>query len=100
LLRAVSGLLPWSGSVHFAGRDLAGASPRDIVKSGLAHVVEGHRVFTQLAVLDNLLLAAYDLPRGERSARVRRRSGYSPKSPPSATNARQHSPAANSRYWR
>ena len=70
LLRAVSGLLPWSGSVRFAGRDLAGASPRDTVKAGLTHVIEGHRVFTQLAVLDNLLLAAYDLPRGERSARV------------------------------
>ena len=70
LLRAVSGLLPWSGSVRFAGRDLAGFSPRDTVKPGLAHVVEGHRVFTQLAVLDNLLLAAYDLPRSERAARV------------------------------
>jgi branched-chain amino acid transport system ATP-binding protein len=70
LLRAVSGLLPWSGSVRFAGRDLAGSTPRDTVKAGLVHVVEGHRVFTQLAVLDNLLLAAYDLPRGERSARV------------------------------
>jgi branched-chain amino acid transport system ATP-binding protein len=33
-------------------------------------VIEGHRVFTQLSVLDNLLLAAYDLPHGERSARV------------------------------
>jgi branched-chain amino acid transport system ATP-binding protein len=70
LLRAVSGLLPWSGRVRFAGRDLAGKSPREIVKAGLAHVIEGHRVFTQLAVLDNLLLAAYDLPRAERSARV------------------------------
>src|SRR5215469_15073012 len=70
LLRSLSGLLPWSGSVRFAGRDLAGASPRDIVKAGLAHVIEGHRVFTQLAVNDNLLLAAYGLPRGERSARV------------------------------
>ena len=78
LLRAVSGLLPWSGSVRFAGRDLAGASPRDIVKSGLAHVVEGHRVFTQLAVLDNLLLAAYDLPRGERTARVEEALGLFP----------------------
>src|SRR5438445_10330333 len=48
LLRAVSGLLPWSGSVRFAGRDLAGATPRDPVKAGLAHVVEGQRVFTQL----------------------------------------------------
>ena len=59
LLRAVSGLLPWSGSVRFGGRDLAGASPRDTVRAGLVHVVEGHRVFTQLSVLDNLLLAGY-----------------------------------------
>ena len=70
LLRAVSGLLPWTGQVRFAGRDLSGASPREAVRAGLAHVIEGHRVFTQLAVLDNLLLAAYDLPRGERAARV------------------------------
>jgi branched-chain amino acid transport system ATP-binding protein len=70
LLRAVSGLLPWSGRVRFDGCDLTGFGPRDTVKRGLAHVVEGHRVFTQLAVLDNLRLAAYDLPRGERDARV------------------------------
>src|SRR3981081_2103320 len=70
LLRAVSGLLPWSGRVHFGGRDLAGASPRDTVKAGLSHVSEGYRVFTQLSVLDNLLLAVYDLPRRERAARV------------------------------
>jgi branched-chain amino acid transport system ATP-binding protein len=70
LLRAVSGLLPWTGHVRFGGKDLAGFSPRDTVKSGLAHVVEGHRVFTQLDVIDNLLLAAYDLPRAERNARV------------------------------
>jgi branched-chain amino acid transport system ATP-binding protein len=70
LLRAVSGLLPWSGSVHFAGRDLSGAGPRDTVRAGIFHVIEGHRVFTQLTVYNNLLLAAYDLPRGERAARV------------------------------
>jgi branched-chain amino acid transport system ATP-binding protein len=70
LLRALSCLLPWSGSVRFAGRELFGASPREIVQAGLVHVIEGHRVFTQLAVQENLLLAAYDLPRGERAARV------------------------------
>jgi branched-chain amino acid transport system ATP-binding protein len=70
LLRAVSGLLPWSGRVRFAGRDLAGLGPRETAQAGLVHVIEGHRVFTQLAVDDNLLLAAYDLPRGERAARV------------------------------
>ena len=70
LLRAVSGLLPWSGRVQFAGRDLAGLSPQDTAQAGLVHVIEGHRVFTQLPVHDNLLLAAYNLPRGERAARV------------------------------
>jgi branched-chain amino acid transport system ATP-binding protein len=70
LLRAISGLLPWSGNIRFNGLDLAGAGPRETVKAGLSHVIEGHRVFTQLTVLDNLLLAAYDLPHGERTARV------------------------------
>ena len=70
LLRAISGLLPWSGNIRFDGRDLAGAGPRETVKAGLSHVIEGHRVFTQLTVLDNLLLAAYDLPHGARTARV------------------------------
>jgi branched-chain amino acid transport system ATP-binding protein len=78
LLRAISGLLPWSGGVHFAGRDLAGADPRDTVRAGLVHVIEGHRVFTQLTVFDNLLLAAYDLPRGERAARVEEALGFFP----------------------
>ena len=70
LLRAISGLLPWTGSVWFGGADLAGAGPRGAVRAGLAHVIEGHRVFTGLSVSDNLLLAAYDLPRGERAARI------------------------------
>jgi branched-chain amino acid transport system ATP-binding protein len=78
LLRAVSGLLPWSGSVQFGGRDLAGAGPRETAKAGLVHVIEGHRVFTQQSVFDNLLLAAYDLPRGERNARVEEALGFFP----------------------
>jgi branched-chain amino acid transport system ATP-binding protein len=78
LLRAVSGLLPWSGDVHFDGRDLSGSGPRETAKAGLAHVIEGHRVFTQQSVLDNLRLAAYDLPRGERAARVEEAFGFFP----------------------
>jgi branched-chain amino acid transport system ATP-binding protein len=71
LLRAASGLLPWSaGEVRFAGRDLRGIGPRATAKLGLAHVIEGHRVFTQLTVLDNLLLAGYELPRAERMVRA------------------------------
>jgi hypothetical protein len=77
--------------------DFAGDSPRKIVMPRLAHVVEGRRVFTQLVVFDNLLLAAYDLTRGERSARVEEVLAPFPRSPPSATNARHvvRRPAAN-----
>jgi branched-chain amino acid transport system ATP-binding protein len=79
LLRAVSGLLPaGEGSVRFDGRELRGLSPRDVTRFGLAHVIEGHRVFTQQTVIDNLLLAGYDLPRGERSARVEEALAYFP----------------------
>jgi branched-chain amino acid transport system ATP-binding protein len=71
LLRALSGLLPWTaGDAVLSGTSLRGADPRTCARAGLGHVVEGHRVFTQLSVADNLALAAYDLPRGERSARV------------------------------
>lgn len=71
LLRAISGLLPVNaGSVTFDGRDISNGTPREAARAGLLHVIEGHRVFTQQTVTENLLLAAYDLPRGERAARV------------------------------
>ncbi len=79
LLRAVSGLLPWAaGDVVFAGRSLKGIGPRETVKAGIGHVVEGHRIFNQQTVADNLLLAAYDLPAGERTARVEEALSYFP----------------------
>ena len=71
LLKALSGLLPpTAGEVRFDGASLHGADPRECARRGLVHVIEGHRVFTQLSVADNLALAAFDLPRGEREARV------------------------------
>ena len=79
LLRAVSGLLPWNaGSVRFNGADLSGIGPRGTARAGLAHVVEGHRIFTQQSVTDNLMLAAFDLPRGERLARIEEALSYFP----------------------
>ena len=71
LLRALSGLLPVNaGHVRFDGRDMTNATPREAARAGLVHVIEGHRVFTQISVTDNLLLAGYDLPRNERATRV------------------------------
>ena len=68
----------WSGHIRFAGKDLAGASPRDTVRAGLVHVVEGHRVFTQLTVFDNLLLAGYGMPRRERATQVEEALAFFP----------------------
>jgi branched-chain amino acid transport system ATP-binding protein len=70
LLRAISGLLPWTGQITVAGRSLARTSPRDAVNQGVVHVVEGHRVFTQITVEDNVLLAGYGLPATQRRKQV------------------------------
>ena len=79
LLRALSGLLPvTAGQVHFAGRDTTSTTPREAASAGLVHVIEGHRVFTQVSVTENLLLAGYDLPRGERVARVEEALSFFP----------------------
>jgi branched-chain amino acid transport system ATP-binding protein len=79
LLRALSGLLPvTAGRVRFVGRDMTNATPREAAREGLVHVIEGHRVFTQLSVTDNLLLAGYDLPRGERAERIEQALSFFP----------------------
>ncbi len=78
LLRALSGLLPRSGQVRFAGQDIVTATPRETVKAGLVHVVEGHRVFTQLSVFDNLLLAGFGLPRDVRQRQVEEALSFFP----------------------
>jgi branched-chain amino acid transport system ATP-binding protein len=68
-LHACAGLIgKRSGRVEFAGRDVSAASARDIVRSGLVQVLEGHRVFTTLTVEDNLLIGTYASDaRGDRS---------------------------------
>jgi len=78
LLRAISGLLPRTGDSRFGGVDLSSAAPREVAKSGIAHVIEGHRIFTQQTVSDNLMLAAYDCAAAERASRVDEALSYFP----------------------
>ena len=60
LLHAISGLIPkQAGQVTFDGQDISQLSPRDIVKVGVVQVLEGHRVFHNLSVEDNLLIGTY-----------------------------------------
>ncbi|MCC7272205.1 MAG: ABC transporter ATP-binding protein [Alphaproteobacteria bacterium] len=60
LLRTISGLLvPRAGAIRFAGRDIAGHSPSEIVRMGVAHAPEGRRLFAGMTVEENLRLGAY-----------------------------------------
>jgi branched-chain amino acid transport system ATP-binding protein len=78
LLKALSGLLPRTGKVTFAGRDMSTTGPREAVNAGLVHVVEGHRVFTQLSVHDNVMLAGYGMARRELEAQVEEALAFFP----------------------
>ena len=59
-LLTLSGMVKASrGSWHFAGTDLTGRPPDEIVAHGISHVPEGRRLFKGLSVRDNLLLGAH-----------------------------------------
>lgn len=58
LMRAVSGVAPVAaGQILLDGQDITGLSPPARAKLGLAHAMEGRRLFRQLTVEDNLRLA-------------------------------------------
>lgn len=60
VLKTVSGLLhSKTGSVEFLGKSISGIAPHKIVKSGLAQVPEGRRIFLQMTVEENLDMGAF-----------------------------------------
>ncbi len=60
VLKTVSGLLhSKTGSVEFLGNSISGVAPHKIVKSGLAQVPEGRRIFLQMTVEENLDMGAF-----------------------------------------
>ena len=60
ILKTVSGLMhPRSGSISFCGNDIAHTDAYKLLRTGLAHVPEGRRIFQQMTVQDNLEMGAY-----------------------------------------
>lgn len=60
LLKTISGLnWPISGSIWFQERRIERMAPYDILRFGVAHILEGRRIFPQMTVLENLELGAY-----------------------------------------
>jgi branched-chain amino acid transport system ATP-binding protein len=59
LLRALSGVVAWTGRVTFLDQDLGKLAPHEIVEAGLIHVPEGRELFPFMTVEENLEIGAY-----------------------------------------
>ena len=75
LLRSLSGLMPRSGRIAFAGTRIEALGAARIASLGLLQVPENRRVFVDQSVEDNLLLGAYMRLRAEGIAAIRRDMG-------------------------
>ena len=56
LLRAVSGLVPYTGSITFDGTEVSKLGPERLARAGVLHVPEGRRIVADLTVVENLKL--------------------------------------------
>jgi branched-chain amino acid transport system ATP-binding protein len=71
--RVLSGMLPANaGEVWFGGERIDGRKPHEIVRRGVAHCLEGRRIFTTLTVEENLELGGRTAPAAERRERLAR----------------------------
>ena len=62
VLKVASGLLaPRSGRIVVDGVDVTGQGPQQLLAAGLAHVLQGHSVFREMTVAENVLLGGYTL---------------------------------------
>lgn len=68
LLRTISGLeRAKSGQITWVDKSLIGKAPEAIMRSGIAHVPEGHAVISQLTVAENIEMGALFRRRNFRS---------------------------------
>jgi branched-chain amino acid transport system ATP-binding protein len=58
-LRAISGMVKYSGQILLDGKDLKGLGPDQIARRGIAHGVQGRGTFSDLTVEDNLSVGAF-----------------------------------------
>jgi branched-chain amino acid transport system ATP-binding protein len=66
LMRMVAGLHPLAaGTLHLFGRDVTAMSAHDRVKAGIALSPEGRRLFGDMTVRENLMIAAENGRRGD-----------------------------------
>ena len=64
-LRAISGVIPTTGDITFAGKRITGQSPQAVSRLGIAHVPQGRGTFADLTVEDNLRVGAVNRRDGD-----------------------------------
>lgn len=70
-LNTIVGLLrPFAGTIKFDGQEITRKEPDDLLRMGIALVPERRRIFADLSVLENLLVAGSILSRSKRQERV------------------------------
>jgi len=62
LLKVIFGMLPiWTGEVGLEERNFRGVGPTEMLRSGVAYVPQGNRVFTEMTVRENLEMGGVTL---------------------------------------
>ncbi len=62
MLKVASGMLtPRSGTIRVAGIDVTRNNPQQMLAAGLSHVLQGHSVFKEMTVEENVRLGAFSL---------------------------------------
>ncbi|MCV7104799.1 ABC transporter ATP-binding protein [Mycolicibacterium chitae] len=62
VLKVASGMLkPRSGAIRVDGKEVAGCDPQTMLRSGLSHVLQGHSVFREMTVEENVRLGAFSI---------------------------------------
>jgi len=62
VLKVASGMLhPRSGRVLLRGDDVSGLAPHELLHRGMAHVLQGHSVFPEMTVGENVRMGGYTI---------------------------------------
>ncbi|WP_237565291.1 ABC transporter ATP-binding protein [Ornithinimicrobium cavernae] len=62
VLKVASGMLvPRSGRIVVDGADVTGKGPQQLLRAGLSHVLQGHSVFKEMTVGENVNLGAFSV---------------------------------------
>ena len=62
VLKVASGLVaPRAGRIVLDGVEVTGLGPQQMLAAGIAHVLQGHSVFREMTVAENVLLGGYTL---------------------------------------